>query len=117
VVSWGRHYSGWPIPDPPTRPDLAGSIYQWTPVIAVSGMDFYTADLFPGWKGSVLVGGLVSQEMVRLSVDGKTITGEERLYLEARVRQVRQGPDGAVYVLTDEEDGALLRLTPAGKNH
>lgn len=114
LVSWGRHYSGWPIPDPPTRPDLAQSIHQWTPVIAVSGMDFYTADLFPGWQGSALVGGLVSEGVVRLSLDGQTVTAEERIDLGQRVRQVRQGPDGAVYVLTDEDDGAVLRLSPAG---
>jgi glucose/arabinose dehydrogenase len=113
-VSWGKHYSGWPIPDPPTRPEFADAIYQWTPVIAVSGMDFYTGDLFPGWKGNVLVGGLVSEGIVRLTLDGRTVTDEERIDLDARVRQVRQGPDGAVYVLTDHEDGALLRLTPAG---
>ncbi|MGC2855897.1 PQQ-dependent sugar dehydrogenase [Novispirillum sp. DQ9] len=113
LVSWGRHYSGWPISDPTTRPDLVGSIYQWTPVIAVSGMDFYTADRFPGWKGSALVGGLVSQGVVRLALDGQTVTDEERITLDARVRQVRQGPDGAVYVITDEDDGAILRLTPA----
>lgn len=115
VVSWGRHYSGWPIPDPPQHPEFARSIYQWTPVIAVSGMDFYTADLFPAWKGSVLVGGLVSQGVVRLSLDGERVTGEERIDLDKRVRQVRQGPDGAVYVLTDEDDGAVLRLTPANR--
>lgn len=115
VVSWGRHYSGWPIPDPPQHPEFAQSIHQWTPVIAVSGMDFYTADLFPAWKGSVLVGGLVSQGVVRLSLDGERVTGEERIDLDKRVRQVRQGPDGAVYVLTDEDDGAVLRLTPANR--
>lgn len=115
LVSWGVNYSGWPIPDPDTRPDLADAIYQWTPVIAVSGMDFYTADLFPGWHGSVLVGGLVSEGIVRLSLDGQTVTDEERITLDARVRQVRQGPDGAVYVITDHDDGALLRLTPAAR--
>lgn len=115
LVSWGRNYSGWPIPDPDTRPDLASAIFQWTPVIAVSGMDFYTADLFPNWQGNVLVGGLVSQGIVRLTLDGQTITDEERIALDARVRQVRQGPDGAVYVITDQEDGALLRLTPAAR--
>lgn len=115
LVSWGTHYSGWPIADPPRRPDLEQSIHQWTPVIAVSGMDFYTAGLFPGWQGNVLVGGLVSQGIVRLSLDGQTVTGEERIDLGHRIRQVRQGPDGAVYVLTDEEDGAILRLTPANR--
>lgn len=112
LVSWGRHYSGEDIPDPPTRPGLARSIYQWTPVIAPSGMAFYTGDLFPGWRGNLLVGGLVARGVVRLSLDGERVTGEERIDLGARVRDVRQGPDGAVYVLTDQDDGAILRLTP-----
>lgn len=113
LVSWGRHYSGWPIDRPDSRPELADAIYQWTPVIAASGMAFYTAELFPGWKGSLLVGGLVSKGVVRLTLDGARVTGEERLSLGARVRDVRQGPDGAIWVLTDEDDGKLLRLTPA----
>jgi glucose/arabinose dehydrogenase len=112
LVSWGSHYSGWPIDEPPTRPDLAQAIYQWTPVIAASGMAFYTADLIPGWKGSLLVGGLVSRGLVRLTLEGTRVTGEERIPLGARVRDVRQGPDGAIYVLTDETNGKLLRLAP-----
>jgi len=113
LVSWGRHYSGWPIDKPDSRPELTDAIYQWTPVIAASGMAFYTAELFPGWKGSLLVGGLVSKGIVRLTLEGTRVTGEERLALGERVRDVRQGPDGAIYVLTDEDDGKLLRLTPA----
>ncbi|HYD29834.1 MAG TPA: PQQ-dependent sugar dehydrogenase, partial [Azospirillaceae bacterium] len=108
-----RHYSGGDIPDPPTRPDLAQSIYQWTPVIAPSGMTFYTGDLFAEWKGNLLVGGLVSQGIVHLILDGTRVAGEERLSLDARIRDVAQGPDGAVYALTDEDDGKILRLTPA----
>jgi glucose/arabinose dehydrogenase len=114
LVSWGTEYSGWPIPDPPTRPDLAREIYQWTPVIAASGMAFYTGDLFPSWRGNLLVGGLVAEAVVRLTLDGNRVTAEERIPLGARVRDVRVGPDGAVYVLTDEEDGKVLRLSPAG---
>jgi glucose/arabinose dehydrogenase len=113
LVSWGNHYNGEPIAKPPTRPDLAGSIYHWTPVIAVSGMMFYTADLFPRWRGNVLVGGLVSRGVVRLTLDGAKVTGEERIGLGARIRAVQQGPDGAVYVLTDEDNGKVLRLSPA----
>jgi len=114
LVSWGTEYSGWPIPDPPNRPDLVDAIYQWTPVIAASGMAFYTGDLFPSWRGNLLVGGLVAEAVVRLTLDGRRVTGEERIPLGARVRDVRMGPDGAVYVLTDEEDGKLLRLSPGG---
>jgi glucose/arabinose dehydrogenase len=113
LVSWGRHYDGRDIPNPPTRPDLAGSVHQWTPVIGASGMAFYTGDAFPAWRGSVLVGGLVSQGIVRVTLEGARMTGEERLSLGARIRDVRQGPDGFVYALTDADNGRLLRLKPA----
>jgi glucose/arabinose dehydrogenase len=112
LVSWGDDYSGEPIPKPPTRPDLTDAIYQWTPVIAASGLAFYDGDLFPAWRGNLLTGGLVSRGIVRLTLDGAKVTGEERLGLGARVRDVRQGPDGAVYVLTDEDSGKILRLSP-----
>ncbi|MDX9862141.1 MAG: PQQ-dependent sugar dehydrogenase [Rhodospirillales bacterium] len=114
LVSWGTEYSGRPIADPPTRPDLADAIHQWTPVIAASGMAFYTHDLFAAWRGDLLVGGLVSRGIVRLTLDGSRVVGEERIPLGGRVRDVRQGPDGAVYVLTDQANGKLLRLSPAG---
>lgn len=112
LVSWGDHYDGTDIPDPPTRPDLAGSLRHWTPVIAPSGMAFYTGDRFPAWRGGVLVGGLVSRGLVRLTLDGDRVVGEERIPLGARIRDVRQAPDGTVWALTDERDGRLLRLTP-----
>jgi len=113
LVSWGRHYNGVDIPDPPTRPDLAPSIYHWDPAISPSGMAFYTGDVLPGWKGNLLIGGLSSRALVRLTLDGERVTGEERIPMGARIRNVRQGPDGAVYLLTDQDDGAILRLTPA----
>lgn len=113
VVSWGRHYSGEDIPDPPTRPEFADAVWQWTPVIAASGMDFYTGGLFEGWQGDLLNGGLVAQAVVRLDLDGGEVTGEHRIPIGARVRAVKEGPDGAVWVLTDEADGQVLRLTPA----
>jgi aldose sugar dehydrogenase len=83
-------------------------------VIAPSGMTFYTGNLFPTWRGSLLIGGLVARGVVRLTLQGQQVTGEERITLGQRVRDVRQGPDGAVYVLTDEASGEILRLTPAG---
>ncbi|MBL8660089.1 MAG: PQQ-dependent sugar dehydrogenase [Rhodospirillales bacterium] len=113
IVSWGRHYSGADIPDPPSRPDLADAIYHWNPVISPSGMTFYTGALIPAWRGNLLIGGLSSEGVVRLVLDGDKVTHEERIDLDARIRNVRQGPDGAVYVLTDEADGAILRLAPA----
>ncbi|SOE01001.1 PQQ-dependent sugar dehydrogenase [Caenispirillum bisanense] len=113
VVSWGRHYSGDPIPDPPTRPEFADAVFQWTPVIAASGMDFYTGDRFADWQGDLLVGGLVSRSVVRLDVNAREVTEAERLPIGERVRDVQTGPQGDVWVLTDEDNGKLLRLTPA----
>ncbi|WP_207484874.1 PQQ-dependent sugar dehydrogenase [Arenibaculum pallidiluteum] len=115
LVSWGRHYDGTDIPDPPSRPELAQPIHQWTPVIGASGMAFYGGDLFPEWKGDMLVGGLVSRGIVRLDFDGRRLVSEDRLDLGARIRDVRQGPDGAVYALTDSDSGRILRLSPAGE--
>jgi glucose/arabinose dehydrogenase len=117
LVSWGKHYDGREIPKPPTRPDLAGSVHQWTPVIAASGMAFYTGEAFPAWRGNLLVGGLVSQGIVRLMLDGQRVTGEERIPLGSRIRDVRQGTDGFVYALTDADNSRLLRLRPTdGRN-
>jgi glucose/arabinose dehydrogenase len=112
LVSWGVHYNGEAIPKPPTRPDLAPPIRHWTPVISPAGMIFYTGDLFPAWRGNLLVGGLTAAGPTRLTLDGARVTGEELIDLGVRIRDVRQGPDGAVYVLTDRSDGAILRLTP-----
>lgn len=113
VVSWGEHYDGSDIPDPPNRPEFDRSIRHWTPVISPSGMIFYTGEAFPEWQGSLLIGGLTSQGLVRLELDGQTVTDEERIALGARIRDVEQGPRGHVYVLTDHQDGAIWRLQPA----
>jgi glucose/arabinose dehydrogenase len=115
VVSWGNHYDGTPIPDPPSRPQFADAIYYWDPSIATSGMAFYSGDLLPAWRGNLLVGALAAQSLARLSLDGETVTGEERIPIGARVRDVRQGPDGAVYIVTDEANGRILRLSPEQK--
>ena len=82
--------------------------------IAPSGMTFYTADLFPTWKGNLFVGALAGQMLVRLELDGEKVTREERLLanLRERIRDVRQGPDGALWLLTDNSEGRVLRLTP-----
>ena len=89
-------------------------VYYWDPVISPSGMVFYTGTLFPEWRGNAFVGGLSSKALVRLVLNGDKVVGEERLLTDrnARIRDVRQGPDGALYVLTDARDGELLRLTP-----
>jgi aldose sugar dehydrogenase len=112
AVSWGKHYNGKEIPDPPTRPEFADAIKQWTPVISPSGITFYTGNAIPAWKGNLLIAGLSSQGIVRLTLDGEKVVGEERIPLKNRIRNVVQGPDGAVYVLTDTGSGEILRLTP-----
>jgi aldose sugar dehydrogenase len=111
VVSWGNHYTGEDIPDPPTHPEFADATYHWNPVISPSGTTFYTADAIPAWKGNLLIGGLSEQAIVRLTLDGEKVVGEERIPMGARIRDVVQGPDGAVYALTDEGNGKILRLT------
>ncbi|MGE0746462.1 MAG: PQQ-dependent sugar dehydrogenase [Rhodospirillales bacterium] len=113
LVSWGNHYSGRDIPDPPTRPELTDATMHWTPVISPSGMIFYTGDAIPAWRGSALIGGLSAQGIVRVKFDGARPAGEERLPLDVRIRHVSQGPDGAVYALTDQRSARILRLAPA----
>ncbi len=111
-VSRGQHYDGEDIPDPSDSDDYAGSVKQWTPVISPSGMVFYTGDALPEWQGSMLIGGLSEQGLVRITLEGNEVTDDERIPLGARIRDVEQGPDGLVYVLTDEADGKLMRLEP-----
>jgi glucose/arabinose dehydrogenase len=96
------------------RPGIEQPVYYWDPVIAPSGAQFYTGDLFPAWRGSLFVGGLASQRLVRLVVEDGRVTGEEHLLTDrgARIRDVRQGPDGALYVVTDDENGELWRIAP-----
>jgi aldose sugar dehydrogenase len=113
VVSWGSHYDGTRIPDPTTHPEFADAIYYWNPVISPSGITFYTADLIPGWKGNLLLAGLSVGAIVRLQLDGETVVGEERIPMGVRIRDVAQGPDGGVYALTDQENGEILKITPA----
>jgi glucose/arabinose dehydrogenase len=116
TISYGIEYSGKPIGEGITQaPNMEQPIYYWDPVIAPSGMAFYTGSLFPEWRGSLFVGALAGKHLVRLTLDGRRVVGEERLLAErgARIRDVRQGPDGALYVLTDEKSGALWKLVPA----
>jgi glucose/arabinose dehydrogenase len=112
LVSAGSEYSGASIPDPSTRPDLTAAVRDWSPVISPSGMLFYTSDTIPEWTGSLMLGSLGRQGIVRLELDGDAVTHEETVELGVRIRDVEQGPDGAVYVLTDDTDGAVWRLAP-----
>lgn len=115
VVSNGSHYDDSPIPDHPTRPEFEAPMHSWNPSISPSGLLFYAGQRFAGWRGNVLMGGLSSQALIRLTVDGNRVTGEERISLRMRIRDVIEAPDGAVLLLVDGPNGALLRLTPANQ--
>jgi glucose/arabinose dehydrogenase len=118
TIAYGIEYAGGPITGNLTAKEgMEQPIYYWDPVVGPSGMAFYTGDLFPAWKGSLFIGGHQTNDLTRLSLDGEKITGEERLLTDlpkrARVRDVRQGPDGAIYLLTDDPlAGQILKLTP-----
>ncbi|HXD44971.1 MAG TPA: PQQ-dependent sugar dehydrogenase [Pseudolabrys sp.] len=115
-VSFGMNYDGTPVGTGKQRmEDVTDPLWNWTPSIAPSGMAFYTGDLIPAWKGSLFNGALKFQLLSRLEMkDGRPVK-EERLLHELgwRMRDVRQGPDGAIYLLTDEADGRILRIAPA----
>ena len=112
AVSWGTEYNGDPIPNPPTEPQFRDAVAHWSPVISPSGIAFYTADAFPAWQGDLLIASLTKGGLVRVSLDGDELAGEETIELGARVREVEVGPDGLVYVLTDLPDGHIWRLEP-----
>ncbi|MCX7053430.1 MAG: PQQ-dependent sugar dehydrogenase [Proteobacteria bacterium] len=116
LVTYGMEYSGKPISDRTAAPGLESPVHYWVPSIATSGLAFYTGAAIPEWYGNVFVGGLKVGELARLELrDGKVVS-EERLFVEAlgkRIRTVVNGPDGALYLLTDEEDGQLIRVTAA----
>ena len=115
VVSYGVNYDGTPVgAGQPQAPGLQDPVWHWTPSIAPSGMAFYTGELFPGWNGSLINGALKFELLSRLTLKGDTAVREERLLqgLRERIRDVRQGPDGALYLLTDNSAGRILRVAP-----
>ena len=113
VVSEGSHYDGRRIPRHSTRPEFIAPVHFWASSISPSSLAFYTGDRFAQWRGNLLLGGLSSKALLRLSLDGNKVTNEERIAMGERIRDVIQAPDGAVLLLTDGDNGALLRLTPA----
>ena len=116
VVTHGIEYSGGTIGDGlKNKAGMADPVYTWTPVIAPGGMTFYSGDLFPAWKGNLLIGGLRAGALVRLELDGEKVVHEERLLRQIgdRIRDVAVGPDDAVYAITDAGDGRILRISPA----
>jgi aldose sugar dehydrogenase len=114
TIGYGEEYGGAPIHAATQGPGMEQPVYYWDPVISPSGMVLYSGDLFPEWRGNVFVGGLSSRALVRLVVEDDRVVGEERLLtdLGERIREVVQGPDGALYLLTDASNGRLLKLTP-----
>jgi aldose sugar dehydrogenase len=115
LVAYGIEYRGQPIVAAVTqREGFEQPVYYWDPVIAPSGAQFYTGNAFPEWRGSLFVGGLEQKRLVRLTIANDRVTGEEHLLVDRgqRVRDVRQGPDGALYVVTDQAQGELWRISP-----
>jgi glucose/arabinose dehydrogenase len=117
VIGYGIDYDGARIHESTAKDGMEQPIKYWVPSISPSGMTFYTAALFPKWTGSLFTGALAGRMLVRLSLNGNTVTGEERLLpnLNERIRDVRQGPDGALWLLTDNSAGRILRVSPAAK--
>ncbi|MCO5091156.1 PQQ-dependent sugar dehydrogenase [Bosea sp. (in: a-proteobacteria)] len=116
VITYGVDYSGAKIGEGTAKPGMEQPLFYWDPSIAPSGAAFYTGPAWPAWKNSLFVGALAGKMLVRLSTEGGKVTGEERLLtdLGLRIRDVVQGPDGFLYLVSDEDDGKILRVRPAG---
>ena len=112
IVSEGDHYHGEEIPDHDTRPEFAAPKVAWIPTVAPAGMIFYSGNQFPQWQGSALVAGLASRALILVDIDGDSTRETARYDMGNRIREIEQGPDGAVWVLEDRDGGRLLKLTP-----
>ena len=115
VITYGVDYSGARIGEGTEKAGMEQPVYYWDPVIAPSGLIFYTGDAIPGWKGSIVIGSMTPGALVRLTMQDGRVVKEERYLqeLRQRFRDVQQGPDGLIYVVTDHDDGQLLRISPA----
>lgn len=114
TIGYGEEYSGEPIHRTSQAPGMEQPIYYWDPVISPGALSIYTGKLFPEWQGNFFIAGLSSKALIRLVLERDRVVGEERLLTDraARMREVVQGPDGALYVLTDGDEGQLLKLSP-----
>ncbi|NJO86146.1 MAG: PQQ-dependent sugar dehydrogenase, partial [Synechococcaceae cyanobacterium RM1_1_27] len=115
LITYGREYSGSQVGQGiSAQAGLEQPVVHWTPSVAPSGMTFYTGDAFPDWRGDLFVGALAGQHLARLQMEGERVIGHERLLDQqvGRIRDVRTGPDGFLYLLTDDPNGSLLRLEP-----
>ena len=117
IITYGVDYSGAPIGEGTEKEGLEQPLYYWDPSISPSGLDLYEADLIPAWQGDLISGGLSGHTMVHIDLEDDKVRGEERLFEGqlGRIRDVRVGPDGAIYLLTDEDNGRLIRVAPEGK--
>ena len=118
VITYGVDYSGARIGEGTAKPGMEQPVHYWDPSIAPSGMTFYTGDAFPDWRGDLFVGSLKFGYLARLDIEDGKVVGEEKLLedLDQRVRDVRQGTDGNLYLLTDEDESSVLKLAPASKS-
>ena len=112
IVSWGDQYSGIPIPDHDTRPEFHAPEIYWVPTVAPSGLILYSGSMFPTWQGNAFIGGLRSKSLLRIRIEGDQAEEVERFAMGKRIREVEQGPQGAIWVLEDNNGSRLLRLTP-----
>jgi glucose/arabinose dehydrogenase len=114
VITYGRDYNGRRIGEGAVKDGMEQPVYYWDPVIAPSGMIVYTGDKYPGWRGSFLIGSMQPGALVRLTINNGVVSEERYLGdLRERIRDVQQGPDGYVYLITDNSDGRVLRVLPA----
>jgi glucose/arabinose dehydrogenase len=114
VITYGREYSGPSIGEGTAKEGMEQPLHYWVPSIAPSGMAFHSGNAYPDWKGQLFVGGLAAAQLVRLEFDPEGhVRSEERIAIGKRVRDVSEGPDGALYLLTDEDAGEVLRVVPA----
>lgn len=115
VITYGRSYAGFSIGEGTSKEGMAQPVTYWVPSISPSGLSFYDGEAFPGWKDNLFVGGLSARALIRMELEGESVVHQEQLLVDydERVRDVRQGPDGLLYLLIDDSEGSLIRLEPA----